>query len=249
VLARLQPDNGAVCAYWIAALVSAIQPKSGTCPGYQLVALEALFAALYLHTGRIVPQAQRSKLCVALIRWMGDAASDAAADDEQAWRLRWTAMSLVSLLGHDSDFAACNPLFTKAVDLCKSQSVSEAGHACRWMRDGPWQAPNQLHGHDAMALPSAALVNADAAVRGAGLVASAFGMLHCRDAVAAVVARWAGLLDTPADAVVGFVASTLSVHVSDYDAGASGARARLGRWDDACMASGAVQADSSAWSA
>jgi hypothetical protein len=52
-------------------------------------------------------------------------------------------------------------------------------------------------------------MTAHTAVRGSGLVASAYGMLHCRDAIAALVAHWRagpwkGRLDMPAD---------LSVHV------------------------------------
>jgi hypothetical protein len=58
--------------------------------------------------------------------------------------------------------------------------------------------------HAAFACPTAAVVLATVHLRGAGLIASAYGMLRCRPAVAALVERWAagpwaGRLQPPRD--------------------------------------------------
>jgi hypothetical protein len=62
----LQPDNGSISAYWISALISIVEPASGTGPEYLVVALRALCTAMYIYTGRVVPRSQRRRLCATL---------------------------------------------------------------------------------------------------------------------------------------------------------------------------------------
>jgi hypothetical protein len=97
-----------------------------------------------------------------------------------------------------------------------------------------WLEQPVMHPNDGLALATTAYVGAGATLRGAGLVASAYGMLHCRGAVAALVARWqdgpwVGRLDTPADVVVS-IASLRDPPVATRDGDEEAAELRFGRW-------------------
>jgi hypothetical protein len=77
----------------------------------------------------------------------------------------------------------------------------------------PCQKPSAFFGHVAVTLPTVAKMSADLVVHGAGLATSMFGMLHCRRAVAALIASWqsgpwVGRLDTTAASMVVFTAVT-----------------------------------------
>jgi hypothetical protein len=97
---------------------------------------------------------------------------------------------------------------------CEGRSMRTAtgSTVSQLMSVGPLQPPRAIAANDAFVLRSPAIMTAHMVVRGAGLVASAYGMLHCRDAVAALVARWrdgpwTGRLNTPADVTVAFPCS------------------------------------------
>jgi hypothetical protein len=55
----LQPDKGNVCALWIAALIEAAHPASGTCTAFRIYAFDALGCAVYVHTVEVVPASLR----------------------------------------------------------------------------------------------------------------------------------------------------------------------------------------------
>ena len=58
---HLQPDTGAVCAYWVAALASALQPKSKSDEAGRLAAARHLVRFITFYTGHAVPKCVRSR--------------------------------------------------------------------------------------------------------------------------------------------------------------------------------------------
>jgi hypothetical protein len=67
VTAHVQPDQGTVCAYWVAVLVTAIGSSKDTCcVEFQLIALRHLLLATYVYTGNLVPSRCRTHLVDAL---------------------------------------------------------------------------------------------------------------------------------------------------------------------------------------
>jgi hypothetical protein len=245
---RVQPDNGAICAYWVSALISKIDPSSGAHLEFRGAALQALCIAMYLHTRSLVPRSQRIRLCHALAWELRDGVSrDAGALPGTRARDTLTlemaaALSLVYQVLSDAAFAGCTEELTRFGMLGLGEEALRALSLTVSLRmlDAPGAVPVLLLDNDSFALESAAVMTAAMAVRGSGLVASSFGMLHCRGAVAALVARWCagpwvGRLDTPAHSIILFSeVSRLGDQLFAFDSecptsDAAAARARFAR--------------------
>jgi hypothetical protein len=62
----VQPDRGALCAYWLEALISCLLDKGKrSCLEFQVYALRALEATIFVHTGHAVPRPLRLPLVTA----------------------------------------------------------------------------------------------------------------------------------------------------------------------------------------
>jgi hypothetical protein len=194
----------------MAVLVAALEARPGDCDAFRLHAVRVLVTACYVYTGRIVPQPLRARLLLALRNRLCHGEEGALVD------IGASAIALALVLSRDEVFA---PLVSRdqvlAAMLTDIDGEMEAvmqrlvghcllQHECGWLFACSHQ--NCPPG-DAMRCAAALQALASMAVRGGGLVASAYGMLHCRDTVALLVERWRGSslsnrLDTARDVLV-----------------------------------------------
>jgi hypothetical protein len=186
----VQPDKGALCALWVAALISALEDKRSSCNEFRLHAVRVLVATCYVYSGHIVPRPLRARLLVALQNGWRCTPQDPLQISIQA-----SSTALLVVLEHDEVFAPLIARESLCVDILSDDSVKAQMVKCvagcldlsgaGWLRTFSRQREN-----DAMHSSGVHHVQAAVSVRGAGLVASAYGMLHCQDTVRKLLATW-----------------------------------------------------------
>ena len=210
----MQPDRGRVCAYWAAVLVAGMQDKAvltGTsypaaeartaavhAAKFQCMALRHLVHAAYMYTGEVIPQPLRASLVIALSAktdalmraiWNRDPAIVHALDDT---RLLHCAC-LLELLATDKAFAANNGDVRRAINLLQSRHFLATGDdtyfECVYECLGRAHM-KAVHETPRVEIKDALVFKGGVWVRGSGLAASAYGMLHCPAAVHELLAKW-----------------------------------------------------------
>ena len=68
----VQPDRGAICFYWVAALTCAIDAVSRSDQPSRLVCARWLLAYIVMYTGAAIPERVRPRLASAVKRGLGE---------------------------------------------------------------------------------------------------------------------------------------------------------------------------------
>jgi hypothetical protein len=102
----VQPDRGALCTYWIAALVSALGDKDDrSCIECKIYALQALEATVFIYTGHAIPRPLRAPLMAALSHQLTTPASKRDGGGMLLRSARSALHGLLWLLHTDDAFA------------------------------------------------------------------------------------------------------------------------------------------------
>jgi hypothetical protein len=183
------------------ALISAIDPASACCKPFCSVALMNLLCFLYAFTGHAIPQQLRAPLCIAagLQAQNTRARQRRVAVGSEDERIGVMSNTLLAVLALDEAFDGCELVSRAAMSRAAAggstdsatQEVMQAMLYAERAIGSSRQVGCPPRPLAAFACRTVAVVQTIVHVRGAGLVASAYGMLHCREAVQALVARWA----------------------------------------------------------
>ena len=193
----LQPDQGTVCAYWIACLIAAIGSSARDCSmEFQWAALLNLLAAVYLYTGEVVPRRLRTRLVDAFHSYQREAGapgleSESVAEHHLNNRITGAA-ALSYVLRGDAAFASQQRRIEDFLRRGTNPSAQVMESLAQATFFACSRTESRLHtNHESTAeVPTAAMLLVHMYLRGGGLVASAFGMLHCREAVCKLCTRW-----------------------------------------------------------
>jgi hypothetical protein len=101
--ARVQPDQGTLCAYWLAVLVSSLDVDKSSVE-FSIYALRALQATVFVHTGHAVPKPLRASLVAALLKMHNRIASGRAKGGTLAHRAARGLQALGWLLQGEDAF-------------------------------------------------------------------------------------------------------------------------------------------------
>jgi hypothetical protein len=222
----VQPDNGKVCTFWIAALISAIDPKYSSSMEFRADALQHLITVVYIYTGQIVPEQLRQSLigvlasikricaCQMAPSLTGRKKTTCHLRDVAHARTVYSASALAYLLQSEETFSAhylqlhdlLGQLNNSGHNAMLQHSIGKA--VAHLAPDYLCQLDNRIQ-NDGHYAPSTYNMSVRTIVRGCGLVASAFGMLHCQAAVDDLVAKWAkgawfGRIDSVHDVIISY---------------------------------------------
>jgi hypothetical protein len=201
----LQPDRPEVCRFWLHALLSTFQPPSGTNEeGLQIVCMH-LARFLFFYTGHALPphlrrkltrdtEAHRMRLEVAAVVCMAPSTPEHHLDGDRisvecttaaVRTLRYVLQRDEKVLETSAGEMRMDTHTTKRALTLRAQ-LSRAllmGHRHNFeYRGGPTQPE--------MYVPEVAKLVIAMAVRGAGLVSTAFGWLMARDECQRLLAGW-----------------------------------------------------------
>ena len=198
----MQPDKGRICTYYVAALVGIYASPDSSCVAVKRAGI-LLMALIYLYTGAIVPEASRQVLCntiaenyVRPVMRRASTTTNRFADSE----VYLIASHLWILMRHDRTFEVPSTpcLEHRISDAVMNGTGYWVGlglmHLCGDGDDNQFcqHAVSGMKVDECMSALQAAPAHLEshAALYGSGLVASAWGLLHQRQAALRLVDKW-----------------------------------------------------------